>query len=360
VSIVAGKSYLMGVGNSGTIQYPTQGQNPGNWTICRLTNASPFPVMLRIGGIYLDTLPAWTANIYPLLEPGQGQGVITSSPDRFTYQCVTPANLPSSTGGDSTLYTDFGLYGDTFPGSYPQPLAGQAVAAALSGAVLLENQAIGSWAFPGVGPSGASHDFTIPTNSHSVKIFVTAASLLTGTLTVTGDQSGFKYLSSIQLSQNLSVAIPFGDVGIDTSMTFTVRNTNIGGTIFVMGSSDPALIPITTLAGNPLLVEPWLGPMSSVAAQVNATTATVLTVPAGFAYRIWKVTFSQVGAGPTQSGVSDSTGNEYMNTFLENTTMKDDLLDLAPTGVVLTAGVSMSITAAAGVQARVSVWFSDA
>lgn len=137
MGILAGLSYLMGTGQAGAITYPKQGQNPGLWTTARLTNASPFPVVIRLGGQYLDTLPAWTANVYPLVLPGQGQGVVSSSPPPLTYQCVTPANAPPAGSGDSTLYTDFGLYGDQFLGTYPQPLAGQAVAAAVSGSVAL-------------------------------------------------------------------------------------------------------------------------------------------------------------------------------------------------------------------------------
>lgn len=139
MAITAGAPVAIVNGGSGTVPYPSMGQQGGAWAIARLTNASPFPLRLYLGGQYLETLGAWTANVYPLQPPNAPVG---GSPARLTYVVVTPANLPPPGAGDSTLYSDFGLFGDTFGGasSYPQPLASQAIAAAIAGLVLTAPQ----------------------------------------------------------------------------------------------------------------------------------------------------------------------------------------------------------------------------
>jgi hypothetical protein len=243
VAIVAGKSYLMSAGAAGTLQYPTQGQNPGQWTLARLTNASPYPVVLRRAGQYLDTLPAWTANVFPLTDPLIGKGAVGGAPLPMTYQTVTPANLPPANSGDSTLYADYGLYGDTFPGSYPQPLAGQAVASAISGAVQLQNFLIGQQTFIASGGTQGPFTFTIPANTHSVRIWNGQAG---GTLNlvVNGVQTGIQYTTGGAAGQPFAAGslFPLLLSAYDTSIQVSIVGATQAGTLYIEGSSDPETV----------------------------------------------------------------------------------------------------------------------
>lgn len=218
--LVPGSALPVTSGQTGVaIPYPTQGQSSGPWASARLQNASPYPMRLYLGGAYLDTLQAWTCNVYPLqLNPGQS---VTTAPLPLTYTTLTPANTPPAGAGDSTLYTDFGLFGDTFPGSYPFSLAAQAVASAVAGTVFTEGltteiaqgttTAIGGAIGFGAGSGFGS---TIPTTTRSLLLILQPLSLASGTTSISfvgatgGPSNQDWYLSDEPLSLAAFAAVP--------------------------------------------------------------------------------------------------------------------------------------------------------
>ena len=357
MAIVTGKTYLMGTGAAGTITYPTQGTNPGKWTLCRLTNASAFPVLLRLGGIYLDTLPAWTANVYPLLQAGDAQGIVSGSPPTLSYVCITPANPPPTGVGDSTLYTDFGLFGDTFPGSYPQPLAGQAIASAVSGAVALSVFNIGQLAYV-ISPPNTSGTFTIPANTHTIRIFSTESGVsTTWSLFAVGVQSGISYpviFAQSNIGQNNAIAtIPFGGTAIDSQITFTVSGATGAGTLYIIGTSDPALLPVE-ITNEPAVFDiPYYGVNANASAQVgSAGTTTLLTVPGGATWHINNLSLSLTGTGG-QGNVSGGGYGQLIGHFAPATAEKQ-----FEGGLPITGPTTLTLSTTTGIQGLATVQYS--
>jgi hypothetical protein len=93
------------------IPYPSGANNQP--TSVKLANNSAFTLQLYLGGALEDTLEPYTINVYPL-QPANAAGRTPAPP--LTYTTVEQTAL----GG--TLTATFGFYGDTFVGSYPEPL----------------------------------------------------------------------------------------------------------------------------------------------------------------------------------------------------------------------------------------------
>jgi hypothetical protein len=229
--IVPGAPIPITANLSGQVPYPPSGPSQ-QWAQALLVNNSPYLLNIAVGGTTLHTLPAYTANVYPLTV-GPAAVVVPGQP--LTFTAVGPATGASTSG---TLTPTFGQYGDTFPGTYPLSLTAQAIAAA--GATNLLTPAAG------LTLTSASVPVTFPLNPTTRSLVFVTASLpgaaVSCTPTILGSVSGNNWANNIARGQSLGGFYPLG----------------VPLTIPCYGIVDPtvSLILRTGVAGQPVLC--WL------------------------------------------------------------------------------------------------------
>lgn len=201
--------------------------NPQGWVKVRLTNASPFNLVVKIGGQPINHLGAWTADTFDLADR-------TNQP---VTARVLPLVGPAPPAGDSSIYPTWAQYGDTFPGAYPYSLTAQAIATAISGLVtttssfrslgsfqLLANATQGNLAITGIQPTDRYLIVGTGTSGGN-GIFITNTQGLQSNLFLpVNDVASFVHLANVPLT------------GLDTSLAL-VWQWLPGGTT---GGSPPS------------------------------------------------------------------------------------------------------------------------
>jgi hypothetical protein len=277
-----------------SVPYPgggTQPQgSPGQWTTMKLENASPYGLTVAYSGTPVFSLPAGTADVFPLSLGPSGPGAPPTSPVTAPAPSITAtvaigAQTAQVTTG--TLRPSFGQFGDVFPGVYPVSLTAQAIAASTQSAVIA----------------------SIPAGSTSQTIqlpgWVTSVELLSnafppGAFIVQGATSGIFYFANAAAV----VVSPLSfDVASGVDKQLIIQWTGAAGSpIYVIGLSAPAYDHSVSTPSIISATDP--NPNTNHAGvSVNCPSGTSVTLlaapPAGF---VWEIVLLNALAATTVFG----------------------------------------------------------
>lgn len=222
----------------------------GVWSQCVIQNASAFAVSVTIGASTGPTwLAAWTSNVFE----------IPATNDPIVLVCSQPPAGQAATG---QALIDFYDPSETPAGTYP---------ATLFGSALLSTTPLVSLA-SGVGSAlGLTKIVPIVASYRSLIItsIAQSATLGSGTITVTGNQSGFVYLNTgVQTNNNFantqSKQVCRVDPALDTSVTVAWSSLPATSTGYIEAEQDTALVwvdvnPDNGFGGLPITTEAGIG-----------------------------------------------------------------------------------------------------
>lgn len=200
-----------------------------------LTNSSPLGCSVNVNGL-VNNLPAWTANTFKLAEGAQVE--------------LTPVAKIAGASTDNTLTVTWVLDNEAIPGSYPQSLTAQAVAAAIAGTVTTDTaeSSLGTGLIANNAFTGFPSAGTVPPGFTDL-LLIPGLGSVSGTITVNGVNTGLAYYTG-PLSATRPLLVPYSSLADPGGVNVSWSTTGLLSLqLTVIARTSPAIVRSVTATG---------------------------------------------------------------------------------------------------------------